>query len=206
MSNTKLQMPCPYVSYSQLALFERDPLEYYQQYFVARVDWATDKMTFGKIFQEAWCDKKYDYVKELTKAGYTSDFIRVVKTALAHPDTVSMPKSFTEKRLLVKTDKMLWPMLAILDGFRKPLKLLVENKMGVWWSQKMVDESPQLTWYMMSVYLEYGFVPKTLLQTFNSKSGIPRLFVVKRTKKDFEALIDRVNIMVTKIQAGDFTN
>jgi len=205
MSNKKLEMPCPYVSYSQLALFERDPLAYYEQYFVARVDWANEKMTFGKIFQEAWCDKKYNYEKELTKAGYTSDYVRVIKAALTNQATIKMPKIMTETKITVKTDKMLWPMLCILDGFNPKLKTVIENKMGAWWSEKMVKESAQLTWQMMSVKIDLGFKPKHLLQTFNSKSGIPRLFVVKRTKNDFNDLVERVNIMVTKVQAGDFT-
>lgn len=205
MSKTKLEMPRPYVSPSQLMLFERDPMEYYQQYFVAKVDMATDKMTFGKIFQEAWCDPKYNYEKELTKAGYTSDYVRVIKAALANPATIKMPKAMTETEITVKTDKMLWPMLCILDGLNPKLKTVVENKMGAWWSEKMVKESLQLTWQMMSVKIDHGFKPKLLLQTFNAKSGIPRLFVAKRTESDFDALVERVNNMVTKVQAGDFT-
>jgi len=201
----ELKMPRPYVSPSQLMLFERDPMEYYQQYFVAKVDMATDKMTFGKIFQLAWCDKKYDYIKALKDAGFTSDYERVIKTALANPATIKMPKSKTETEITVKNDKMLWPMLCILDGFEPKLKTVIENKMGAWWSKKMVKESVQLTWQMMSVKMKYGFKPKLLLQSFNAKSGIPRLFVAKRTQADFDALIERVNNMVTKIQAGDFT-
>jgi hypothetical protein len=201
---SKLKMPCPYVSYSQLALFERDPLEYYQQYFVARVDYATDKMNFGKIFQEAWCDPKYNYQKALQEAGFTSDYVRVIKTALSHPKTIKFPKIMTEHRITVKTDKMLWPMLAILDGFDKSKKLICENKMGIWWTDKMVKESPQITWQMMSIKIQHGFMPKEILQSFNSRTGEPRLFVAKRNKKDFDDLIIRVNNMVTKVQAGDF--
>jgi len=201
---SKLKMPCPYVSYSQLALFERDPMEYYQQYFVARVDYATDKMTFGKIFQEAWCDPKFDYTQALTKAGFTSDYVRVIKTALSHPDTIKMPKKYTEQKILVKTNKMLWPMIANLDGFSLALELMVENKMGVWWSEKQVKESDQLTWYIMSVKLQYGLIPRAVLQSFNSKNGIPKLHVVKRSQADFDALVQRVNNMVTRIEAGDF--
>jgi len=200
---SKLKLPKPYISPSQLMLFERDPMAYYEQYFVARVDEPTQKMSFGKIFQEAWCDKKYNYEKELQKHGFTSDKLRVIKTALSHPETIRMAKSKTEKTITIKHPKIKdYKLLCILDG--EDNNTIVENKMGAWWTDKTVKDSVQLTWQMLAFYVKNKKMPKMKLQSFNSNNGIPRIFEVKRTKADFEKLVARINSMITRIEAGDF--
>ena len=200
---SKIKLPKKYISPSQLMLFERDPMAYYDQYFVGRIDSATPKMIFGKIFQEAWCDKKYNYKKELTDAGFTSDKIRVIKTALSHPDTIMVAKNKTEKTIKIKHQGVKdYELLCILDGLDRDV--IVENKMGIWWSEKMVAESVQLTWQMMSYYIKFKKMPKLILQTFNANNGFPRIHIAKRTKKDFDDLIIRINSMITRIEAGDF--
>lgn len=203
MSN-KLKLPVPYISHSQFWLFEKDPMAYYEQYFVARVDEPTPKMTFGKIFQEAWSDKKYNWRKALQDGGFTSDKVRVIENALSHPDAVRLPKSKTEIKITVDHPKVGHPLLSIMDGLELDKKKITENKMGVWWSQKTVDESTQLTWYLMSCYLKYGKMFTLLLQSFNANNGIPHVFKVKRSKADFDALVERINSMITRIEAGDF--
>ena len=200
---SKLKLPKPYISPSQLMLFERDPMAYYEQYFVARIDAPTQKMTFGKIFQEAWCDKKYNYEKELQKHGFTSDKLRVIRTALSHPDTIKMAKSKTEKTITIKhPDIKDYKLLCILDGLDR--NEITENKMGVWWTEKTVQESVQLTWQMMSFYIKNKKMPKLRLQSFNANNGFPRIFWAKRTKADFDNLVLRINSMITKIESGDF--
>lgn len=204
MGNFKL--PLPYISHSQFYLFERDPMAYYEQYFIARVDNATPKMIFGKIFQEAWSDKKYNYKEELRKAGFTSDKERIIRTALSHPETFKLPKNKTEKKFSIRHPKIKdYDLLSILDGMEKDKHVITENKMGVWWTEKMVQESTQITWYMMCYYIKYGKKPKVRLQSFNSNNGRPRIFPAKRTQKDFDNLIDRINAMIIRIEAGDFT-
>ena len=71
---SKLKVPRPYVSNSQFSLFTRDPMEYYEQYFVAGIEKEGEPLTIGKIFQQAWCDKKYDYAKALEEAGLAERF------------------------------------------------------------------------------------------------------------------------------------
>lgn len=202
---SKLQMPLPYISHSQLWLFEHDPEEYYQQYFVARVDEPTDKMIFGKIFQEAWSDPKCNWRQQLKDAGFNGDKTRVIETALAHKETVRLPKSKTEKRVKVKHPDVPIPLLAIFDGKDDDRTVIVENKMGLVWKKDRVESDAQLTWYILCYKLKYGRVPKLLLQCFNARNGIPTKFWVKRTQKDFDDLITRINNMITRVEAGDFT-
>lgn len=202
---SKLKLPLPYISHSQLWLFENDPEEYYQQYFVARVDEPTEKMIFGKIFQEAWSDPKCNWRQKLKEAGFNGDKTRVIETALAHKETVRLPKSKTEKRITVKHPDVPYPLLAILDGKDDDRVLIVENKMGQVWKQDRVNTDAQLTWYILCYKLKHGKTPKLLLQSFNARNGIPTKYWVKRTQKDFDELITRINNMVTRIEAGDFT-
>jgi len=200
----KLKLPKPYISPSQFMLFNRDPMAYYEQYFVARIDEATTKMTFGKIFQKAWCDKKYNYEKALQEHGFTSDKIRVIKTALTHPETIRLSKNKTEKTIRIKHPDIIggYELLCILDGLDDDL--IIENKMGAWWTGQRVEDSVQLTWQIMSFYIKYEKMPTCLLQSFNSNNGIPRLILAKRTKQDFQNLITDINSMITRIEAGDF--
>lgn len=203
MSNLKL--PLDYISHSQFYLFMRDPMAYYEQYFVGRVDNATPKMIFGKIFQEAWSDKKYNYEKELYKNGFTSDKLRVIKTALSHPEAKNLPKNKTEKQITIKhPDIKRYKLLSIFDGLEKDKHIITENKMGAWWTERTVQESTQITWYMMSYYIKYGVIPRLCLQSYNANNGFPRKFWAKRTKKDFDNLVIDINSMITRIEAGDF--
>lgn len=201
---SELKLPKPYISHSQFTLFKRDPMAYYEQYFVARLDEPTEKMTLGKIFQKAWCDKKYPYEQELKKAGFTSDKLRVIKTALEHPATLKIQKSKTEQQFTVKDPAIDYPILAQLDGLDKDIRLIIENKMGQPWNQARVDTDTQVTWYMLCYKIKYRQMPKFLLQSFNSRNGIPNKFWGKRYKVDFDRLISEINGMVTRIKAGDF--
>ena len=202
---SKLKLPLPYISHSQFWLFENDPMEYYQQYFVCRIDEPTDKMILGKVFQEAWSDPKYPWRDKLKEAGFNGDKVRVIETALAHKEAVRLAKNKTEKRLEIEhPDVADYKLLSIMDGLELDIHTITENKMGKWWTQKTVEESTQITWYMMSYYVKYGKMPKLRLQSYNGNNGIPRVFWAKRTKADFDALITRINNMVTRIEAGDF--
>lgn len=198
----KIKMPLAYLSHSAWDLYRRDPLAFYQQYFVGRLDRPTLKMKLGKIFQEAWSDKAYDYAAELKKEGFTGDYERIIRTALQHPQTVKLPKSKCEKKHTVSGQGLLHPILAIYDGEEKDF--LVENKFGYPWTRKMAEESTQLTWYSLVRYLETGKIPRILLQSFNSKNGIPTKFWVERSRLQIDYLIREINRTVENIQAGKF--
>lgn len=213
---SRLQMPLPYLSNSAFNLYEKDPMEYYEQYFVARVQEESEPMTLGTIFQEAWCDKKYDYAKALEEAGFNGDKERAIKTALEHHATVKLPKKYTEKKLTVQGRGLEYPILAQFDGYRPDAILVVENKFGAPWTQERINNSVyydkegvkrrdrQLTWYILTFYIKHRKMPKFLLQSFNSKNGTPRKFWVTRTMYDLDMLIQDINNMVTRVQAGDF--
>lgn len=199
-----IKLPLPYLSYSAYWLYNKDPLGYYQQYFIARVEEPTEKMLLGKIFQEAWSDPAFDYEAELIKEGFTSNYARIVKTAIDHPQAVRLPKVLCEKKFQVQGRGLKYPILGIFDGFDKNMKLVVENKMGTPWRQDRVDTDEQLTWYTLICVIKFGFYPKIRLQSFNGRNGIPTIYNTKRSKAQVEALIRKINAVVERISAGDF--
>lgn len=199
-----MKLPRPYISPSQFTLFWSDPRKYYLDYYFVRNDKPTVKMTFGTIFQLAWCDPAYDYVKALREAGYTPDYARVIRTALEHPATIKVPKRYTERKMRAKGLGLLHPALVILDGLKLEETMTVENKMGVVWNQKRCDEDVQLGFQDLVFYLKYGKAPKLALQSFNSRTGIPTVLYTRRTMAQRKALVRRINDMVTLIKAGDF--
>lgn len=201
---SRVKMPLPYLSYSAFDLYQRDPLEFYQQYFVARVDRATTKMTLGKIFQEAWRSRKYNYRKALEKAGFTGNHERAIRTALEHPRTIRLPAAKTERKHTVKGHGLKYPILAIFDGDDEKAKLLVENKFGAVWSQEMADTAKQITWYALVCKIKRGYIPKIVLQSFNAKNGIPKHLWTTRYAFDLDKLVHEINSMVAKVEAGNF--
>lgn len=197
-------MPLPYLSYSAFWLFQKDPMEYYKQYFICRVDEATPQMMLGKIFQEAWSDPKYDYVAALKEAGFTSDKARIIKTALENKDTLRLPKKKCEKKYTVQGMGLAYPIMGIFDGEDLDARLQIENKFGRHWNQAMADESKQITWYALVCYIKHGYIPKQVLQSFNSNNGQPKQFWTKRYMFDLDKLVIEINKMVEKVQRGEF--
>lgn len=204
--------PKEYISHSQWTLWKRDPLEYYSSYYVEKADIETDPMTLGKIFQKAWCDPKYEYEKEFKQLGYTLDKARVVRTALAHPALIKPSKGTwtTEYELHVnpqhkraKEFKLSYPIMGIMDGYDG--KLVLENKIGAPWNKQRVDDETQLTWYALLIYIKHGFIPNLILQSVNGKHGIPTLYETSRTKKQLKELVEEINIMVSFLKKGDFS-
>lgn len=202
----KLKMPLPYLSYSAFDLYLRDPIEFYKQYYVGRVDSATPKMVLGKVFQEAWSDPKYDYAEELRKAGFTADAERAVRTALTHPQTVRLKKSKCEKEYTVQGRGLKYPIKGIFDGEDREAQLIVENKFGAPWNQYTVNKSKQLTWYILITTIKHGYTPKVLLQSFNSKNGLPTHFWVTRSVFELDKLVNDINKVVERIESADFGN
>lgn len=213
---SKLKLPRPYISNSQFNLFTRDPMEYYEQYFVAGIQEEREPLTIGKIFQKAWCDKKYDYAKELEKAGFTSDKARAIKTALEHPATIRLAKGKTEKTLIVQGRGLTYPILAQIDGIDLDINFVIENKFGIPWTQERTDsgmyyaqngkryQDRQLTWYILAYHIKYRRFPKFLLQSFNGKHGAPNKFWVIKYVVDLDMLVRDINNMVALVEAGDF--
>ena len=201
-----MNLPLPYISHSQFWLFNHDPEKYYQQYYVSRLDQATKPMIFGKIFQEAWCDRGYNYPKKLRKAGFTPDYVRIIKTAFDHPKMIRFPKIQTEKQYRAIGMGLKHPILGIFDGFKLKDRWLLENKTGkALWTQERTDDATQITWYALICYLEFGFMPKRLtLQSISSRNGQVVVHETKRDKEDFKFLIDAINEMHDRIVDGDF--
>lgn len=203
--------PKEYISHSQWTLWKRDPLEYYRSYYIAKIDNETDPMTLGKVFQKAWCNPKYDYETEFKQLGYTPDKARVVRTALAHPALIKPAEGVWEteyelhvspKHKRAKEFKLLYPIMGIMDGYDG--RVVVENKIGAPWNKKRVDEDTQLTWYALIIYIKHGFIPNLILQSVNSKHGIPTIYETRRTKKQLKELVEEINNMVTMLYKADF--
>ena len=191
-------------------------MEWYMQYMVARVEKEGEPLTLGKIFQQAMCDKKFDYAKALKEAGFNSDKERIFKRALENRTIVRLPKKNTEKKIIVKGRGLNYPILAQFDGIDTDITLIVENKFGCVWTQQRVDDGifydetrtkrqdRQITWYILAYYIKYGVMPRFLLQSFNGKNGALVQLWAERTMFDLDKLVHDINEMVARVEAGDF--
>jgi hypothetical protein len=219
-----MKPPRRYLSHSQFALFNVDPEKYFQDYYVSKIDILDDdevlestkqKINLGKIFQLAWCDPEYNYAAALIKAGYTPDFTRAIRTALEHRQTMHVPKSRTEVIMRAKGLGLDCTILSKMDGMQQTSHtrrgrttkdvLIVENKYGKTLSADQVKMNDQFTWYMLTVYIKLGVMPRMLVQSFNSCTGIPTIYDVRRNKADFKSLIERINSTWARIVKNDYT-
>jgi hypothetical protein len=58
------------------------------------------------------------------------------------------------------------PLIGHIDGFSEPPSLkLGEFKTGRKWTQKMADETDQLTWYALLIHLNFGVKPEDIPMT-----------------------------------------
>ena len=202
-------MPPPrdYISHSQFALFNRDPQEYYQQYYVAPVRRSSNKMNLGTVFQKAWCDPEYNYERVLRDLGFTPNYTRAMTTALNHADTVRPPKELTEVEVRAQGMGLDCTILAKLDALvgTRRLPAIIENKYGKPLTPEQVAVNDQFTWYILTVYLDTGVTPGLRVQSYNSSSGIPTIYHVTRTIGELRELAGRIGSVWARIKANDFS-
>jgi len=136
----KINTPRPYLSYSQLVLWERDKELYRRVYFDGIKQPENQYLKVGK-----------DLATRL-ETGIETDNKMIEYLALFMP---KYPK--IEFEIMVNWEEI--PVLGKLDGFDIRHRIIGEFKTGKNWSQSRVDKSDQLTFYAMLVWLKYKKLP-----------------------------------------------
>ncbi len=185
MGNTtkqiKIKTPRPYLSWSQLQLFERSPERYKEIYIDGRENLTNDFLELGKEMAEA-----------LEKGKSENPIISHLLTFLP-----SYPK--VEFEMKAKVEGI--PILGRLDGFNPQKGILGEFKTGKKWTQSMANKLGQITFYTLLYRLKYKKMPKEILlhwaRTDNSDgelklTGEIKTFKTQRSTSDLINFIPRI--------------
>lgn len=132
--------PRPYLSWSQLQLWEQDKELYRRTYIdgIKRPD--NQYLETGKKLADR------------LETGIESDDSFIEYLALF------MPK-YEKAEFEIMIDWEGIPVLGRLDGYNSSERIVGEYKTGKLWTQAMVDKSDQLTFYAMLVWLKYKRPP-----------------------------------------------
>lgn len=137
--------PKGYLSWSQLNLYEKDPNLYYQVYIEGLDQFRTKYLELGKRMSE--CLEK----------GYDEERNTLFETA-----AVLLP-GYPHREFDIKAELEGIPLLGKLDGWNEKTMTIGEYKTGKNWTQAMVDQSGQLTFYALLVWLKYKKLPDKIL-------------------------------------------
>lgn len=128
-----------------MSLWEKDPNLYYQVYYEGINIFNNKYMRLGNKLDKA------------LETDFNEDDDPMIGLML-----VFMPK-YPERQLVLKTWLEGVELLAKLDGWDEKSFTLGEYKSGRKWTQKMVDDSGQITFYALVLYLIYGKIPNLVL-------------------------------------------
>jgi len=147
MNNTEIILPTvhsprPYLSWSQINLFERSPELFAQKYLLNQEEQSSEAQRFGKRFAQA-----------LELQQKTGD------DALDH--LVNIFPNYPQREFQIEAflDGVDVPLYGILDGYDAKRLRIGEFKTGRLWTQEMVDGSGQLKMYALLVWLKFQQLP-----------------------------------------------
>src|SRR5215471_16726184 len=143
---SKIYSPRPYLSWSQIQLFERSPDLYARKYIYGEDEEETAAMTLGKRLSLA--------LETQEETG--DDALDNLVALFPH-----YPKR--EYEIKANMDGVEVPLYGVLDGFDPKRLRIGENKSGKFWNQNMVDESGQLKMYALLVWLKYKKMPNEIM-------------------------------------------
>jgi len=141
--NIQANTPRPYLSFSQLSLWERDKELYRRSYIEGIKQPENQYLRLGK----ALADRLETGVKTNNKLIEYLD--------------IFMP-TYPKIEFEIEADFEGIPVLGKLDGFKRRGLIIGEYKTGKKWNQSMVDKSTQLTFYAMLVWLKYKRMPSEI--------------------------------------------
>ncbi|MEP7339243.1 MAG: hypothetical protein ABI977_16020 [Acidobacteriota bacterium] len=138
--------PRPYLSWSQINLFERSPDLYARKYLFAQEEQQSEAQRLGKKLASAL---------ELQQKTGDDALDSVVSIFPEYPNR--------EVKMEAVLDGVDVPLYGVLDGY-DPLKLRIgEYKSGRLWTQEMVNESGQLKMYSLLVWLNSRQLPSEIM-------------------------------------------
>ena len=186
------KMPRPYLSWSQLNMWEKDPNLYYQVYFEGLDQFRTKYLELGTRMATA------------LENGFDAENDPMMEMMLIYMPTYQI------KEFDIKENFEDIPLFGKLDGFDVNNLIVGEYKSGKKWTQSMVDNHSQLTFYAFLVWLKYKVLPKQIFlhwaQTYEDENGILKLtghiqtFQTERKLKDIILLSKRIKIAWKGIQ------
>lgn len=198
----------PYISYSQLAKFEMSPEKYVEEYIYDKKPVLTQNMAYGSkladglMIEEANGDPLLDLMASklpkfelmdkpiVAKNGIEVDFERHAKRT-----KLRIPALFDKSGDI--------PLLAIPDSAKSDYSAFKEYKTSLRrWTQKMVDESGQITFYATAIWIATGKIPADIelvnIQTEYDSDGSLTVtgkmfrFPTKRTLPDIIKMTKRI--------------
>jgi len=180
-SNTS---PRGYLSWSQLNMWEKDPNLYYQVYIEGLDQFRTKYLELGKRMAtglENGFDEERDPLFEML--------------------IVFLP-SYPKREFDMKAEFEGIPLVGKLDGWNEKTMTIGEYKTGKNWTQGMVNQSGQLTFYSFLVWLKYGKLPQHIflhwartdedLEGNLKLTGEMKTFATERTMKDIILFSKRI--------------
>lgn len=185
MANTsKNTSPRGYLSFSQLSLWEKDPNLYYQVYVEGLDQFRTKYLELGKRMAtglENGFDEEHDPLFEML--------------------IVFLP-SYPRREFEIRAEFEKIPLVGKMDGWNEKTMTIGEYKSGRHWTQSMVNQAGQLTFYALLVWLKYKKLPSKILLHWaktdedmegNLKlTGDIRTFTTERTMKDIILFSKRI--------------
>lgn len=185
-SPNKNGSPRGYLSWSQLSLWEKDPNMYYQVYVEGLDQFRTKYLELGKRMATALengFDDEHDPLFEML--------------------VVFMP-GYPEREFEMNAVFEGIPLKGKLDGWNEKTLTIGEYKTGKKWTQSMVDNCGQLTFYALLVWLKYGKLPNKIYLHWartdedmvgNLKlTGEIKTFEAKRTLRDIIMFAPRLKL------------
>lgn len=183
-TNTNNTSPRGYLSWSQMSMWEKDPNLYYQVYIENADQFRTKYLELGKRMAtglENGFDEQHDPLFESL--------------------IVFMP-SYPKREFDIKAEFEGIPLFGKLDGWDGKNLTIGEYKTGKKWTQAMVNQSGQLTFYAFLVWLKYKKLPKKIFLHWAktqedemgnlSLTGDIRTFETERKLKDLILFSKRI--------------
>ncbi len=190
MSKKYIGLPKPYLSFSQAALWQRDPHAYAAHYFDGRDELRPSNpgMSYGKLVADA-----------LERQQETGDL-------LTDAAILMLPKydiRDEEFRADLKTPKGWVQILAKPDFMDSETKNFIEIKTGkTKWTQDKADKHLQLHWYAMAIYLKYAVVPKVTLAWVETSQDTEGVVAPTGRIESFDVNITLGDILKTMALVG----
>ena len=175
--------PRPYFSFSSYRLFGQSPDKWRKHYLLGEEGIQTPAMAFGKemaLIRENGNDEGLEHLTMFLP---------------------KYPRREVEMTTVIKVDGKKVILLGKFDGADFKKHLIGEDKTGKSWTQKMADDSEQLTWYAFLYFqrkkiiqkLELNWVATTTQDGKIVATGEVKTFSTLRTHKDFIILLSKIN-------------
>lgn len=143
----KYRLPQGYISWSQLSLVERSPLEYVEHYILRQGRFESEEMLFGRQFADAMENGE---IQDQDEA-----FTFLVRVGVPRLDKPEMEISATYRGI---------KLLGKPDTIKDDLSEFREYKTGkAEWTQRRVDQHGQLVFYATIIFLMTNRIPKASL-------------------------------------------